>query len=201
MSIRTIIWDIGGVLERTENPAPRQKLAERLGWKVEDLSHVIFGHTNGLKVQLGQISLAEHWALVGQKLGLDEAQTKQAVAEFFAGDKLDSNLVTYIRSLNSQYNTAILSNYMPNLREKVEQLWQIGDAFDHLIISAEVGLMKPDPALYDLTLETVGCLPMEAVFIDDFIDNVAAARQSGMYAIWFKTANQAIAELETILAK
>jgi putative hydrolase of the HAD superfamily len=123
----------------------------------------------------------------------------QIESEFFAGDILDFALVDEIRTLKQQYTTAILSNYFPSLRDKVERHWKISDAFDHLVISSEVGLMKPDPAIYQIALEKANCLPDEAVFLDDFNENVTSARQVGLHGIWFRSPSQALADLENIL--
>ena len=108
-------------------------------------------------------------------------------------------LIDYIRHLRSRYRTALLSNALPNLRNLLTDKWRIDDAFHEIIISAEVGLLKPDPAIYTLTLEKLGIESQEAVFIDDNEQNVAGARQVGMRAIRFRNAAQARTDLEVIL--
>lgn len=200
MKINSIIWDIGGVLERTEDPTPRNEIADHLGMTVNALSDLIFGNTTEFRVQLGQISREAHLAFVGSQLGLDDrAELDQVIDQFFAGDQLDTELVDHIRELKTKYTTAVLSNYSEILREKITTSWEIGDAFDHLIISAEVGCKKPGPEIYQIALETLGCQPGEAVFIDDFIENIQAARQLGIHGILFQTPEQTLAELNTLL--
>jgi putative hydrolase of the HAD superfamily len=200
MKINTIIWDIGGVLERTEDLAPRQQVADRLGMSVADLSALIFGDTTQFRVQLGHISREEHFRYVQAELGLaTQAELDRVLAKFFGGDRLDTNLVEHIRELKTSYTTAVLSNYSEILREKITHNWQIGDAFDHLIISAEVGHKKPKPEIYQIALEKAGCQPGEAVFIDDFIENVRAARQLGIHGIHFRTVEQTLDELSNLL--
>jgi putative hydrolase of the HAD superfamily len=201
MTITTIIWDIGGVLERTEDFTPRQQIAERLGMTVEDLSALIFGDTTGFRVQLGLISREEHLQYVQAQLNLPtRAELDQVLAEFFSGDRLDTDLVDHIRELKASYRMAVLSNYSEILREKITNIWQIGDAFDHLIISAEVGHKKPEPEIYQIALEKAGCQPGEAVFIDDFIENVQAAEQVGLHGIHFQNVEQTLNELNNLLA-
>ena len=73
------------------------------------------------------------------------------------------------------------------------------DAFDHLIISAEVGVVKPKAEIYLLALEQLKVSPSEAVFVDDFIENVEGARAVGMSAIHFKEPEQAIAQIQKLL--
>ena len=199
MAIKTIFWDIGGVLERTEDHTPRAALADQLGWPASELSRVIFGHTDGYRIQLGQVSLEEHYANIAAALDIPVAQIDGVLSAFFGGDRLDLALVDHIRALKQDYTTAVISNYMPVLRDKIDQLWQIGDAFDALVVSAEVGVMKPDPAIYQIALEKTNTPPRQSVFIDDFIENVESARRVGMHAIHFKAAPQALEELNDLL--
>jgi putative hydrolase of the HAD superfamily len=78
---------------------------------------------------------------------------------------------------------------------------RIEAAFDLLVISAEVGLMKPDARIYRLALEKSASLAEESVFIDDLPANVEGARAVGMTGIQFKTSGQTLEELSRLLAK
>jgi putative hydrolase of the HAD superfamily len=69
-----------------------------------------------------------------------------------------------------------------------------------MVISAEVGVMKPDPQIYQLALEKLNVTPAESVFIDDFTQNVEGARAVGMNVIQFAAHDQAMDELEKMLA-
>ncbi|MEJ2759452.1 MAG: HAD family phosphatase, partial [Anaerolineales bacterium] len=157
--------------------------------------------TDGYRSQLGQIDLSEHEANVARVLGFPPEESRTLFTAFFAGDRLDTDLVDFIRTLKKNYTTAVLSNYGSRLRWKITDLWKIGDAFDHLVISSEVGLMKPDPMIYQIALEATGSLPHEAVFIDDAPENVAAAQAVGMHAIRFTTPQATIQQLQYLLAK
>lgn len=201
MTIELILWDIGGVLERTEDHAPRQHLADRLGWDVGDLSRLIFGHSDNYRIQLGQIGMQEHLANLAQALARPVEEVPALWTAFFAGDRLDFGLVSAIRALTQDYITGVISNYTPQLRDKIENIWQIGDAFDHLVISSEVGVMKPEPEIYRIALEKAGVPAERAVFLDDFSENVAGARQVGMHAIHFVTPEQALTELDALLGR
>lgn len=200
MAIKAIIWDIGGVLERTEDFSPRSKLAARLGWTVDDLSSLVFGHTDDSRIQLGEVSLEEHYRNIAGALGIDAREVPEVVDAFFGGDRLDREMVDHIRAWKQEYTTAVISNYMPTLRSKINDDWQIGDAFDHLVISAEVGIMKPHPEIFRLALEKCGCRAGEAIFIDDFIDNINSAQQIGMHAIHFTNPQQAVHAVNRLLS-
>ena len=89
-----------------------------------------------------------------------------------------------------------------NVREW-EPLWRpklpIDEVFDVVVDSAFVGMRKPEPEIYALTLERLG-LPGEAcAFVDDLEVNVAAAQEAGMQGIVFRDTASAVAELESLL--
>ena len=72
------------------------------------------------------------------------------------------------------------------------------DQFDDIVLSGEVGIAKPDPAVYRLVCERSGIEPSEAVFLDDSPTNVAGAHAVGMPAFIFTDADQARADLRTL---
>ena len=201
MTIHAIIWDIGGVLEREEDPVPRDNLAKRLGIERRDLAHLFFGHTDNFRVQRGEISMKDHWKNVADTLNISEDELTIAREDFFSGDKLDMELVNFIRELKHTYCTAVLSNYMSHLRYRINEEWQIADAFNHLIISAEVGHMKPHPEIYCLALETLGYAPEETVFIDDFIENIEGAGEVGIHGILFQNPEQVKLDLNELIKR
>jgi HAD superfamily hydrolase (TIGR01509 family) len=74
------------------------------------------------------------------------------------------------------------------------------DAFDEIVISAEVHMVKPDPRIYLHTLQRLGVGPRQAVFIDDMPRNVEGARSQGLHAVQFRGPAQARSDLERILS-
>jgi HAD superfamily hydrolase (TIGR01549 family) len=199
MNIKAVIWDVGGVLVRTEDYSSREQLAKRLGYSRLELEDLVYGLESGRRAQLGEIPLERHWENVLQFLGLGSEELGDFQNRFWAGDYLDSELIDFIRSLRRTCKTGLLSNAFSDLRYLATQVWKIADAFDQMIISAEVGLMKPDARIYQLAVRRLGVQPAEAVFIDDFIHNVEAARMVNLLAIHFKTPTQTKESLAKIL--
>jgi len=199
MAIAAVIWDLGGVLLRTDDQCPRQALADRLGMSRNELENLVFNGDSGDRAQSGEISVVEHWENIRQVLGLDAAGIDEFQRQFWGGDRLDEELVAYIRNLRGSYRTALLSNAFSDLRQYVTDHLKILDAFDELIISAEVRLVKPDPRIYQYALQRLGLAPRQAVFIDDLLHNVEGARRYGLHAIHFRQPAQARAELEQLL--
>ena len=184
--IRAIIFDFGGVLMRTVNPVSRHDLEQRFGLPPGGASKLVFGSPLWDEAQLGRISSAEFWADVSQRLGLNTEELAEFRQAFWAGDRLDEELVALIRHLrDTGYHTALLSNAPAGLGQRLEQLG-IAHALDVIVISGCQGLMKPDPAIFELTLARMGVGAEEAVFVDDFPANVAAAQQVGLHATRFR---------------
>ena len=194
-----MIWDLGGVLLRTENYAPRRALAERFGMTLGEIEDFVFSGESGDRAQRGEISVEQHWDFQRIKLGLSLDEMQAFREQFWEGDRLDTDLVAYIRQLRQSYKTGLLSNAFSDLRQVVTEVWDFADAFDEMIISAEVGLVKPDTRIYQLALDRLGVAPEAAVFIDDFIRNVEGARAVNMRAIHYSNPQQARRELENLL--
>jgi epoxide hydrolase-like predicted phosphatase len=199
MSIKAVFFDLGGVIVRTEFQAPRQQLAERLGLEYDDLSKIVFDSDSGLRASMGEISSADHWAFVLQRLKRPASELALIRDEFFAGDIVDRTLVEYIRSLRGNYKTGLISNAWSDLRDFIVRE-KFEDAFDKMIISAEVGAVKPEPKIFQIALDHFGVQPNEAVFVDDFYVNIEGCEKVGIKGIHFKDAESTLQQLKKLLS-
>ena len=199
MSIRAVFFDLGGVIVRTEFQAPRQRLAERLGMEYDDLVKIVFDSDSGYKATMGEISSDEHWASVIQRLKRPASELLAIRDEFFAGDIVDRTLLDYLRSLRGKYKTGLISNAWGDLRDYIVKE-KFDDAFDKMIISAEVGAAKPEPKIFQIALEQLGVRPKEAVFVDDFLTNIEGCEKVGIKGIHFKDPGSALQQLKKLLS-
>ena len=197
-NIKAIIVDMGGVLLRTEAQEPRRALAARLGLSIEELYTIVFDSEESRRLQLGEVSYEDAWNVVAERFGLDEEGLAAVQRQMFAADRLDVELVSYLRRARCQVKTALLSNAGSRLRESLRDQG-IEDAFDEVIISAEVGMMKPDPEIYRIALERMGVEAHEAVFVDDSPVNVEAASRLGILGIQFTTRESTMQRLDEVL--
>jgi putative hydrolase of the HAD superfamily len=90
--------------------------------------------------------------------------------------------VALIRALRPLYRTAILSNADASLPGRLRAL-RLDDLCEAVVCSADVGMAKPDPAIYRLTAARLALAPEACLFVDDSEENVEAARQVGMTAV------------------
>lgn len=184
--IEAIIFDVGGVLIRTHDHRSRRAWEEKLGLSPWASEEIVFASDAGTAAQLGKLSNEGLWSWIGNHLQLNEGQLRAFRNDFWLGDALDMSLVSLIRRLQARYQTAIISNATNDLRRQLQEEHQIADAFDLIVCSAEEAIMKPNPDIYRRTLSRLQRKPYETVFIDDAPENVAAARNLGMYAIQFQ---------------
>jgi len=192
-----VIFDWGGVLMRTEDYTPRHNWDRRLGLPAGTIESVVHGIRAWQQAQQGKLSPDAYWAAVGAELKLEADQLNKLRQDFYRGDRLNENLVALIRRLRGD-NVAVglLSNNIADLRKELIQTG-LDALFDTVVISAEIGAMKPAPAAYYTVLERLNLSPHEALLVDDSPANVAGAQAVGMKAVLFTPT----LELETILSK
>lgn len=199
--IKAIIFDFGGVLVRTRDYTARRQWEKRLGLPEGGLEAAVFGSEAGALAEVGRISNAERWQRVGEALGLNSPnEVAQLQRDFFSGDALDQELVSLIHQLRGHYKTALLSNAPMELAQALVE-FGLNSCFDEVIISAAVGLAKPDPAIYRLTLARLGIAAEEAVFIDDMQVNVDTATALGMVGVHYRDNATLYRDLSQILGE
>ena len=197
--IKAVIFDFGGVLIRTEDHTGRRKWGDRLGLEVGQLLTAVFESEASEFAAVGKVPAEQVWTDFARQYGLNEEERREFYEEFWSGDELDTRLVDYLRSLRPRYKTAILSNAWLNAREWFTEFHGLGDAVDEMIISAEEGVAKPDARIYQIAADRLGVQLDEAVFVDDMLANVEAARAAGMRGVHFQSTDQAIADIERYL--
>jgi putative hydrolase of the HAD superfamily len=197
-----LICDFGGVLT-TPLQAGFLAYQEEAGVSLEELGTAMARATEEhgdhplFVLERGEIPETEFGARLERHLGA-RFDLSRLRALFF--DRLEPNapMIELVRELRGEgIRTALLTN---NVREW-EPLWraklpEVEELFEVIVDSAFVGLRKPDPAIYTLTLERLGGVsPERCVFVDDLELNCDAARDLGMAAVTFESADQAIPEI------
>ena len=202
-----LICDFGGVLTtplqegflayQEESGVSLEELGKAMGRAAEEHGdHPLF------VLERGEITETEFRSRIERHLedGFDLTRLRSLYFE-----KLEPNrpMIDFVRELRGRgVRAAMLTN---NVREW-EPLWraklpELDELFELVVDSAFVGLRKPDPAIFTLTLERLGgVVPERCVFLDDLDVNCEAARALGMAAVRFESAEQAIPEVESALA-
>lgn len=196
--IQALIWDLGGVLVRTEGHRARFSWEARLGLQPHQLERTFFDSPAGEAAMVGEGDVEDVWDWLMQRFSIPAVEREMLIADFWSGDRLDRQLLAMISSLRSTYRIALLSNAFRQLRPLLETTWGIADHFDEIVISAEVGMRKPDPRIYRLALERLALLPEQTVFIDDQVDNLQAAAELGMHTVLFRDRHSALDQLSAV---
>jgi epoxide hydrolase-like predicted phosphatase len=206
--IRAIISDFGGVLT-TPLFGGFAKVMEAQGLPIEALGHAMVrateehGENPLFDFERGKLTEEQFFALLGKGL---EAEVGRPVAlqdfaeHYFSHLSPNDELIQHLRTLRDDrgLRLALLTN---NVREW-EPRWRsmLPDGMFELIVdSAFVGMRKPEPGIYTLTLERLGLAGEACAFIDDLEINCDAAREHGIHPIRFETTAQAIADLDALL--
>lgn len=199
--IKAIYFDLGGVIVRTEDKAPRTQLAAEFGLTYDAMDKVVFGggfYGSAARASTGALTEEAHWVNVTRRLGLPLDQRPRLQEQFFAGDKIDWDIVEFLREARKTCKVGLISNAWDGLRSWIRKE-KFEDAFDVLVISAEVRIAKPMPGIYHHALDALGTQPAEAVFVDDFSENIEACRKLGMKGVFFRSAEQALADVKNLL--
>jgi putative hydrolase of the HAD superfamily len=206
--IRAVISDFGGVLTtpliesflayQRETGIALEDLGAAMGRVMEqdDGRHPLF------ELEKGNMSEEEFLRRIGGELGRELSSMRET---YFANLHPNEAMISYLRGLRGDgLRLGLLTN---NVREW-EPLWRaklpdVDELFEVIVDSAFVGMRKPEPEIYELTVERMGggLRAEECLFLDDIEVNCDAARALGMTAVRFHDNDQAIAELDEALGR
>ena len=206
--IDTVISDFGGVLTSPMTESFVGVL-DSSGVSLEELGKAMMaiaerdGSNPLAEVETGRVSVATFLGRISDQLSAQvgsQVELDGFGEQYFRHLKPNQRLIDYMRGLRERgYKMAICTN---NIREW-EQLWRgmlpVEEIFDVVVDSAFVGSRKPEPRIYEITLERLGASPEAAVFIDDIEANCEGARQLGIHAIRFRSTDQTIEDIEAAL--
>jgi FMN phosphatase YigB (HAD superfamily) len=149
------------------------------------------------QANLGLISDDDFRNALANNLGIPLSKWSETVQK---ADLPDETLLSYIKNnLRPKYKTAILSNANNGVIERKIGENNIEECFDVVVVSADVGLVKPDPRIYQITLDRLGVESSECILVDDrqiFLDQ---ANRMGMKSLLFKDFNSFKSEIERLL--
>ncbi|MEP6895862.1 MAG: HAD family phosphatase [Chloroflexota bacterium] len=199
MTIKAIVFDIGGVLEITPDLGLDKKREQKFNLKPgelnERLREVWVGGSTGI-LTLNQVHIK-----IGELMGWSETQVNELMDDSwreYLGSP-NTELIDYFRNLRPHYQTAIISNSFVGAREKEAEHYQFDTICDFIIYSHEVGMSKPDPRIFKLGCERLGLQPNEVIFVDDHEDVMVSARELGIHCIQFKDNAHVIADIEACI--
>lgn len=198
-TIEAIIFDIGGVIYRAgDRPYLREKWAPKCGLDFQTFDDVVFNSPLYDQAAIGEITGDELWADRNRMLKLPPADLQTLIAENWNG-VWDKEVLNFIMGLTGKFKLGILSDATSGARERVQKHVDLS-LFDAVVFSYEVGCRKPDPRIYNLTLERMGVAAENAIFIDDRPRCIEGAQAVGLHVILYEEFDPFLKKLESKLA-
>ncbi|MBR4297568.1 MAG: HAD family phosphatase [Bacteroidaceae bacterium] len=205
--MRHLLFDFGGVLVDLDKQRCINAFAE-LGF---DIVPYLGTYQQGgffSDMERGNISVDEFCDIIREKSGNANLTDEQIVGAWkrYLLDVPEERLEMLLR-LKEKYTLHVLSNTNPvHWGMAVDDYFrykglQVGDFFDKIFLSCELGVEKPDPEIFEKVVEGIGCPPGDILFFDDSEVNCEAARKCGLQAVlapansaWLPTAEALLAE-------
>ncbi len=188
--IKAGIFDVGGVLHGRSGEYILHDIAKTLGIERKLLDE--FWVDLLAEFESGKITEEDFWQKLKEATHTTKVLPKESLLlrEFIHHYDINNKVFDVVRKLKEKgYKLAVLSN--TNLTHVTYNRTRgLYKEFPLVVLSYEVGIMKPDPAIYMYTLSKLDVRPEEAFFVDDLPENVEAARRLDIHGILFKNANQ-----------
>ena len=206
--IRAVVSDFGGVLT-TPLAASFQAFAARSGITLEAIGAALatIAARDGVhplhELECGRATEASFLdamaATLREQLGREVAMRSFA-EHYFAGLHPNTPMIELMATLRGEgYRMALLTNNVREWEARWRAMAPIEEIFELVVDSAFVGMRKPDPEIYELTVQRLGVPAEQCLFVDDFEHNCEAAREAGMAAVVYRDAEQAISEIRAAL--
>lgn len=198
MAIRAVIFDYGMVLSQPQEPAALKNLLTITGLDRETFDLHYWTHRHAY--DMGKLNGPGYWKKFASDTAIELTATD--IERLIENDVLmwctiNEPMLKWAKALaESGLKIGILSNMGEDTLAFMQQEFSwLGD-FDHHTWSCELGIAKPDPAIYTYTCEKLGIAPAEALFLDDKAENIHAAEAVGLAGIQFRNIEQLRRELE-----
>lgn len=207
--IRAVISDFGGVLT-TPLIGAFARVQEEHGISTASLGMALHslaerdGENPLYRLERGEMTELEFLTACEDEIERAE-RTRPELGRFnelyFGALQPNPEMIGLMASLRDRgLRMAILTNNVREWEARWRSMLPVDEIFELVVDSAFVGMRKPEPAIYELTLERLGGLAAsECVFVDDIEVNVVAARELGMTGVLFESTEQAQAEIEAAL--
>jgi epoxide hydrolase-like predicted phosphatase len=187
-SIKSVIFDWGGVLIDDPAPGLMQYCAEALG--VSKKNYIRAHSKFAADFQKGLISEAAFWQRICSELNVPKPKADSLWADAFKAAYVprEDMFSLAARLRKNDYKTAVLSNTEAAAMRYFHQLQY--DMFDVLVFSCAEGTRKPETKIYELTVQRLGSQPGQSVFIDDKPEYINGAEEAGLNTILFENIDQ-----------
>jgi putative hydrolase of the HAD superfamily len=206
--IKAIISDFIGVLT-TPIAGVFTQFQEEIGIPPEALRDALqrsaqrSGNNPLFELECGRMSEGEFLVALEQELHEEfgrHVSMRAFTEHYWSSLSHNEEFVSFLRcARETGYRLALLTNNVQEWEPRWRPKWPIDELFETVVDSGFVGMRKPDPEIYRLTLRRLELPADVCVFIDDLEHNVVAARECGLHAVHFRDNEQALGEVRALL--
>ncbi|PSW16116.1 HAD family hydrolase [Photobacterium rosenbergii] len=197
-SIKNVVFDIGNVIVRWA-PLEIVRLTFGNDRDHQELGKAIFQSEIWMNLNKGLISEQEAKAHYQTELGLSELECERLFYYVKQTQLLIFGSVELVKCVKAAgYNVYALTDNVHEIVAYLKSTYSFWDLFDGTTVSADLGLLKPQAAIYQAMLAQNDIKPSETVFIDDMPYNVEGAKAVGIAAIQFENSSQCEQELREL---
>jgi len=197
--INTLFFDLGGVLIKQPNGRQLKIWKKVFGGKHKSEVLEMLENPHGSQlikdICLGNLTEDFLWHQMAEKWHISPMIIQYFRRKMSSQRQLNSAIIDFIAKLRGKYKTAILSNAGDQTRRLMEETYHLNVLVDEIIISAEEGVIKPDHRIFEIAMVRLETKPEQSLLLDDYLENVVAAREFGMHAVQFINTHQAINEV------
>lgn len=158
-----------------------------------------------VELETGRVSEVDFLGKLGRQLTADlgrPVEMHSFTETYFAHLEPNHELIEHLHGVRDRgVRLALLTNNVREWEPRWRAMLPVDELFELVVDSAFVGVRKPDPEIYEITVQRLGVAAEACVFVDDIEINCDAARALGMTAVWFRSNEQAIAEIEAALGR
>lgn len=190
MTVKAIIFDCFGVLVQPAITLLYHAYPE-LTDEIDDFEH---------QWHLGKISRSQFEDLISKLVDLTPKEVRTKYYDICVRDELAVDMVRTLKS-EGKYKIGLLSNVGSDRMDEYFPKKLSDELFDQVVCSFEVGMVKPEVAIFRLMAERLCATPSECVMIDDKPINIDGARDAGMQTVMFINPDQAKADLQSLLGQ
>ena len=194
--VRFIYFDVNGCMVRFYHRAFAQIARDHS--VPPDLVEMAFLHYNSDACR-GVLSLHDFNRVIAKRLGIPSLDWS---SYYLSSVEAMPGMSEIVRWASRHYGVGLLTNIMPGLLKELMRKKVIPDInYDSVIDSSEIGLIKPDPAIFELAQSRSGLAPEKLLLIDDTRENVAQAETMGWHVLWFDYAQpeESVSQVRTAL--
>ena len=194
--IEVIVFDLGGVIVNVNFNSTLGMLFDNSGKLNAALPNYSSIPNLMQEYETGKIGAPAFHERLVDHLGVDLSFDDFITSSNEAIEPGEDGIESIVRSLGEEYRLAILSNTNPIHFGHIKKKYAVIELFEHIILSYEIGVMKPAALAYEKLIAATSKSPLKHLFIDDRIENITAAQEIGIDGIHYRSVDNLRRELK-----